>query len=135
MPPPVESRENLSSLDSSADYKKLFQQVATPEQRDLFKSHFVAEYDEYKRLYGKMAERMAVFQNLKERASNSDTYEVVKLQIMEEYRRLQADKQYLADRRRCEYLHAKLGHIKALVTEYDQRRANLLKSTLPPPSH
>jgi Occludin homology domain len=49
--------------------------------------------------------------------------QVVKEQIISEYRILQADHKYLVRRSRCDYLHAKLAHIKSLVDSFD--KANL----------
>ena len=46
----------------------------------------------------------------------------VRKQIMSEYKSVKGDKKYTDQRRRHDYLHHKLGHIKKLISELDQSR-------------
>jgi len=39
--------------------------------------------------------------------------------IIEEYKLLKANQRYCDERKRCQYLHGKLDHIKRLVADYD----------------
>lgn len=53
-------------------------------------------------------------------------FQNVKNQILNEYRMVRKDPNYIEHRKRCDYLHKKLGHIKKLILEYDQ--AQLMNS-------
>ena len=43
----------------------------------------------------------------------------MKNKIFNEYRTIKKDKKYIDQRRRCDYLHGKLGHIKKLILDFD----------------
>jgi RNA polymerase II elongation factor ELL len=44
----------------------------------------------------------------------------IKNQILEEYQESKKDRQHYEARKRFQYLHEKLSHIKRLVVEYDK---------------
>jgi len=49
---------------------------------------------------------------------------VVKDRIIQEYASSKANPEYEAARRKFQYLHGKLSHIKRLVLEYDSSHSN-----------
>ncbi|KAK1787450.1 hypothetical protein P4O66_002928 [Electrophorus voltai] len=51
-------------------------------------------------------------------------YQEVHEEVLQEYKKVkQHNPNYHAEKQRCEYLHNKLAHIKRLIADFDQRRA------------
>lgn len=47
--------------------------------------------------------------------------QVLKKKVLQEYQQQKNDTKFQEHKRRVDYLHAKLGHIKRLINEFDQR--------------
>lgn len=116
------------------------------EQRRRYKADFNADYAEYRDLHAVVERVSRRFAQLEERLKQEDQssqgYKVswecvvvdetcanlalcvapqeIKKQIVRDYKENQRDTEYQKAKRRFQYLHDKLSHIKRLVLEYDQ---------------
>ncbi|KAK9730044.1 Occludin homology domain [Popillia japonica] len=120
-PPPLEVHEYPSYLTEYAT-------IRDSDQRRRYKADFNADYDEYKRLHGvveKVSRRFAELKGrLKQENASSPRYRDIKRQILSEYKQNKQDQKHQQTKRRFQYLHDKLSHIKRLVLEYDQAHNN-----------
>lgn len=108
------------------DYQREYTTIRDLEQRRRYKSDFNAVYDEYKVLHGVVEAVSRRFQQLDERLKREPTadtpkYNEIKEQIVCEYKQTKKDQRHQQSKRRFEYLHGKLSHIKRLVSQYDQQ--------------
>ncbi|XP_006629044.2 RNA polymerase II elongation factor ELL2 [Lepisosteus oculatus] len=107
------------------DYLLKYNTITTPEQRQKYKEDFCAEYDEYRDLHsriGNVTERFVELgSKIKTLSPGSQEYKDMEDQIFEEYRKYKKKfPGYREEKKRCEYLHQKLSHIKRLILDYDQ---------------
>ncbi|XP_076336799.1 RNA polymerase II elongation factor ELL2-like [Tachypleus tridentatus] len=129
---PASSPDSQSSVDSSGffssnsedlDYLAKFVVISNNEQRARYKADFNAEYEDYCRLHGILVEvskRFATLDcTLRQFEEGSDDWEQIMHQIKEEYKENRR-KQYHHVKKRFQYLHNKLSHIKRLIMDYDQ---------------
>uniref|UniRef100_UPI00358F3555 RNA polymerase II elongation factor ELL-like isoform X1 n=1 Tax=Myxine glutinosa TaxID=7769 RepID=UPI00358F3555 len=136
---PEPSKDNMDSksscnvqLSSSdmPDYISSFQPIKNLEQRQAYKNAFNSEYGEYRRLHADIEHVTQNFVQLDNELRNlppgSDEYKVVHDQVLQEYKKIKkTNPNYYEDKRRCQYLHQKLAHIKRLIVEYDQGAVNV----------
>ncbi|KRT78833.1 hypothetical protein AMK59_7726, partial [Oryctes borbonicus] len=105
------------------DFLITYTTIKDCEQRRRYKSDFNADYDEYKRLHGvveKVSRRFADLKGkLKQESASSPRYKDIRRQIVSEYKQNKQDPKHQQTKRRFQYLHDKLSHIKRLVLEYD----------------
>ncbi|XP_013789953.1 RNA polymerase II elongation factor ELL-like [Limulus polyphemus] len=129
---PASSPDSQSSVDSSGffssngedlDYLGKFVVISNNEQRARYKADFNAEYEEYCRLHGilvDVSKRFATLDcTLRQFEEGSDDWEQIMHQIKVEYKENRR-KQYHHVKKRFQYLHNKLSHIKRLIMDYDQ---------------
>ncbi|KAK4880936.1 hypothetical protein RN001_004255 [Aquatica leii] len=119
-PPP-----NGKKVDSEfPDYLTEYTTIRNAEQRRRYKSDFNADYAEYRDLHAiveKVSRRFAELEErLKQESISSPKYKDIKKQIVREYNQNKQDLVHQRAKRRFQYLHDKLSHIKRLVLEYDQ---------------
>ncbi|XP_026106833.1 RNA polymerase II elongation factor ELL2-like [Carassius auratus] len=98
------------------------------DQRQHYKDDFNAEYDEYRILHARVESVTRRFTKLdaqcKRLAPGTKEYQEVHEQVLQEYKKVkQHSPNYYEEKQRCEYLHNKLAHIKRLIADFDQRRA------------
>lgn len=115
-----------SSTSDSPDYIMKYTLIETNDQRQTYKGDFNSEYEEYKRIHNNVEKVTKRFKELHDQLKayeeGTSNFESVRLKILKEYKMIQRDSKYVEQRRRCDYLHKKLGHIKKLILEYDQRQ-------------
>uniref|UniRef100_A0A8C8EBR1 OCEL domain-containing protein n=1 Tax=Otus sunia TaxID=257818 RepID=A0A8C8EBR1_9STRI len=109
--------------------------VISYEQRQRYKNDFYAEYDEYRNLYAQMESISQKFMSLDTQrhmlSPGSKEYKVEKdktlrIEVLEEYQKLkESSPSYSEEKRRCQYLHNKLSHIKKLIGEFDKQQEEL----------
>ncbi|XP_076355611.1 suppressor of Triplolethal [Tachypleus tridentatus] len=130
---PASSPDSQFSIESSgscfssggpeADYLRKYIVISNNEQRARYKSDFIAEYEEYLRLHGLLVDVSKKFAtlecSLRQFDEGSEDWEQIMHQIKAEYRENRR-KQYHLTKKRFQYLHNKLSHIKQLVVDYDQ---------------
>ena len=51
-------------------------------------------------------------------------FQNVKNKILNDYKTIKKDQKYIGQRKRCDYLHQKLGHIKRLILDFDHSIIN-----------
>jgi len=49
-------------------------------------------------------------------------FQNIKQRILSEYRQVKNKPKYVQQRQVCDYLHKKLGHIKSLILEFDNKQ-------------
>ncbi|XP_059169758.1 RNA polymerase II elongation factor ELL2-like [Physella acuta] len=107
------------------DYISKFIDIEDGEQRQQYKHEFNKEYTEYRELHKQVDIVACKFQNLRSQINQTEEgtpdFEVLKKQILEEYEAQKSDPKFMEKKQRMDYLHQKLGHIKRLILEYDQR--------------
>lgn len=116
-----------TSTSETADYLLKYPAISSSEQRQSYKNDFNAEYSEYRSLHARIEQITRRFTQLdaqlRQLSQGSEEYETTRGQILQEYRKIKkTNTNYSREKRRCEYLHRKLAHIKRLIAEYDQRQ-------------
>ncbi|XP_077050536.1 RNA polymerase II elongation factor ELL isoform X2 [Siphateles boraxobius] len=117
-----------ASPDELPDYLLKYNTITDSEQRQRFKEDFCAEYDEYRDLHERIGKVTEIFVQLgskiKTLSPGTQEYKVMEEQIMEKYRKYKKKfPGYREEKKRCEYLHQKLSHIKGLILDYDRTQA------------
>uniref|UniRef100_A0A663NBB2 OCEL domain-containing protein n=1 Tax=Athene cunicularia TaxID=194338 RepID=A0A663NBB2_ATHCN len=118
------------SASEQPDYLMKYTTVVSFEQRQRYKNDFYAEYDEYRNLHAQMESVSQKFTSLDTQLhmlpTDSKEYKVLCEEILKEYHKLkESSPSYFEEKRRCEYLHSKLAHIKSLIGEFDRQQEEL----------
>uniref|UniRef100_A0A8P4KKQ6 Elongation factor for RNA polymerase II 2 n=1 Tax=Dicentrarchus labrax TaxID=13489 RepID=A0A8P4KKQ6_DICLA len=108
-------------------YRK-YMPLMSIDQRQSYKDDFNAEYDEYRLLHARVENITRRFTQLdaqcRKLAPGTKEYQKVQEEVLKEYKKMkQRSPNYHEEKQRCEYLHNKLAHIKRLIADFDQRRA------------
>nr|CBN81114.1 RNA polymerase II elongation factor ELL2 [Dicentrarchus labrax] len=124
---PVQSTE-FSSTVEMPDYVVKYMPLMSIDQRQSYKDDFNAEYDEYRLLHARVENITRRFTQLdaqcRKLAPGTKEYQKVQEEVLKEYKKMkQRSPNYHEEKQRCEYLHNKLAHIKRLIADFDQRRA------------
>lgn len=116
----------LNQSPSVTEYPKYLSEyttIETIEQRRRYKEDFNADYAEYRHLHSIVDEVSRKFAQLEERLrreeKGSEGWRSIKNQIVKEYQENKRNVNHQNAKRRFQYLHDKLSHIKRLVVEYD----------------
>ncbi|OCT98572.1 RNA polymerase II elongation factor ELL2 [Xenopus laevis] len=117
-----------SSTTELPDYMVKYTVIVSSEQRQSYKDDFNSEYDEYRSLHARVENVTRKFMQLdtqrKSLSPGSKEYKTVHEEVLQEYRKIkEMSPNYSEEKYRCEYLHSKLAHIKRLIGEFDQQRA------------
>ncbi|XP_073397796.1 RNA polymerase II elongation factor ELL2 [Dendrobates tinctorius] len=117
-----------ASTTPPPDYVIKYTVVVSKEQRQSYKEDFNSEYDEYRRLHAQIEKITQKFVHLdkqrKRHSPGSKAYQIVHREVIKEYNKFRAaSPNYYEEKFRCQYLHNKLAHIKKLIGEFDQQRA------------
>ncbi|XP_007253995.2 RNA polymerase II elongation factor ELL2 [Astyanax mexicanus] len=110
------------------DYIAKYTAVVSTDQRQGYKDDFNAEYDEYRVLHARVESITRRFTQLDTQCRRllpgTKEYQEVHEEVLQEYKKVkQHNPNYHEEKQRCEYLHNKLAHIKRLIADFDQRRA------------
>lgn len=124
---PVHSSD-LSSTTVMPDYISKYTAVVSMDQRQTYKDEFNAEYEEYRVLHTRVENITRRFHHLDNESRRlppgTKEYQEVHEEVLQEYNKMrQHSPNYQVEKQRCEYLHNKLAHIKRLIADFDQRRA------------
>ncbi|XP_057279913.1 RNA polymerase II elongation factor ELL2 [Pezoporus wallicus] len=111
------------------DYLTKYTAIISKEQCESYKEDFYAEYGEYRILHAWIESITKRFMRFDEQQKHlppgSKKYQVLHEEVIEEYQALaQSHPSYHEQKRRCEYLHSKLSHIKRLIVEFDELKPN-----------
>ncbi|XP_054473480.1 RNA polymerase II elongation factor ELL2 [Anoplopoma fimbria] len=124
---PVQSTEFSSTIETP-DYVVKYMPMVSIDQRQRYKDDFNAEYEEYRLLHARVENITRRFTELdakcRKLAPGTKEYQKVQEEVLKEYKKMkQHSPNYQEEKQRCEYLHNKLAHIKRLIADFDQRRA------------
>ncbi|XP_067099345.1 RNA polymerase II elongation factor ELL-like [Osmerus mordax] len=109
------------------DYLLKYTVICNQDQRQRYKQDFNKEYKDYLDLHSRIdcvtRQFTELDTQLKQLRHGTHKYQTLHNQIVQEYRKIKkSNPNYKQDRRRCEYLHNKLAHIKRLISKHDQRQ-------------
>ncbi|XP_054041453.1 RNA polymerase II elongation factor ELL2 isoform X2 [Rissa tridactyla] len=107
-------RDPFSLKSEEPDYFKKYVTVVSYEQCQSYENDFNAEYDKYKKLRAHLDSITRRFTELGTRLKR----------FCPGSKDCQSNPDYCREKNRCEYLRNKLSHIKRLIGEFDQQRAN-----------
>uniref|UniRef100_A0A8C6LDT8 Elongation factor for RNA polymerase II 2 n=1 Tax=Nothobranchius furzeri TaxID=105023 RepID=A0A8C6LDT8_NOTFU len=121
-----ESQEGKKPTRSHV-YRK-YTPLVSLDQRQGYKDDFNAEYGEYRQLHARVESITRRFTQLEAQCRKltpgTKEHQKVQDEVLREYKKMkQHNPNYHEDKQRCEYLHNKLAHIKRLIADFDQRRA------------
>ncbi|KAK7602478.1 hypothetical protein V9T40_008067 [Parthenolecanium corni] len=106
-------------------YMKDYVTITNTEQRSRYKADFSQIFQEYERVHKEVDRVRNLFaqlgEKLKEHKKGSRGYAKVENDIKTKYYDLKRNRNFQDAKRRYEYLHEKLSHIKNLVNEYDDK--------------
>ncbi|XP_064608066.1 RNA polymerase II elongation factor ELL-like [Liolophura sinensis] len=112
------------STSETPEYQIKYKRISDKDQRQKYKQDFNREYEEYMVLHSNIDKVTKTFASLEEKMKRTeqgtDEHENLKNMILKEYRSRKSDQKYVEQKKRFDYLHKKLGHIKQLIVEYDQ---------------
>lgn len=106
-------------------YMKDYVTITNTEQRSRYKADFSKIFVEYEKVHKEVNRVCSLFaqlgEKLKENKKGSPGYAKVENDILTRYYALKSNRNFQDAKRRYEYLHEKLSHIKNLVNEYDDQ--------------
>ncbi|KAM7003057.1 LOW QUALITY PROTEIN: RNA polymerase II elongation factor ELL [Tautogolabrus adspersus] len=116
---------NGTSAEELPDYFIKYSSITALEQRQQYKDDFCAEYDEYRALHDRIGAITEMFVQLGSKINTlspgTQEYKLMEDQILQKYRKYKKKfPGYREEKKRCQYLHQKLSHIKGLITDYDR---------------
>ncbi|XP_062410574.1 RNA polymerase II elongation factor ELL2 isoform X2 [Sardina pilchardus] len=119
---------DVSSAPLTPDFITKYPALVSNDHRQRYKDDFNSEYDEYRVLHARVDGINRRFTQLdaqcRRLTPGSKEYQEVHEEVLQEYKKMkQHNPNYYEEKQRCEYLHNKLAHIKRLIAEFDQRRA------------
>ncbi|KAI7809419.1 putative occludin/ELL domain-containing protein 1 [Triplophysa rosa] len=109
-----------------ADYIIKYPEIHSVEDREKYKAVFNDQYQEYKELHREITVTLMKFQELDNTMSQllknpSNTAERKRIKsLLKTYEEKKNDPYFLEKKERCEYLKAKLSHIKMRIRNFDQ---------------
>ncbi|XP_015235379.1 PREDICTED: RNA polymerase II elongation factor ELL2 isoform X2 [Cyprinodon variegatus] len=123
----VLSSESSSKVETP-DYVVKYTALVSLDQRQSYKDDFNAEYDEYRQLHARVEGITRRFTQLdaqcRKLVPGTKEHQKIQIEVLKEYKKMkQHNPNYHEEKQRCEYLHNKLAHIKRLIADFDQRRA------------
>lgn len=109
-----------------ADYIIKYPEISCVEEREKYKAVFNDQYQEYKDLHRDISATVSKFRELdlmmerlpRETSSKEDQRRIQS--IVKKYHQKRNDPTFLEKKERCDYLKAKLSHIKNRIRDYDQ---------------
>ncbi|XP_061588636.1 uncharacterized protein LOC133452912 [Cololabis saira] len=111
----------------TADYIIKYPDISCVEEREKYKAVFNDQYQEYKDLHSdiittlrKFAELDAAMEQLPRKGKSLEDQQRIQ-SILKTYHQKKKDPAFLEKKQRCDYLKAKLSHIKNKIQTFDQR--------------
>ncbi|XP_029951981.1 RNA polymerase II elongation factor ELL [Salarias fasciatus] len=116
---------NRTAAEELPDYLIKYCTITALEQRQKYNEDFCAEYDEYRALHDRIGAITEMFVQLGSKINTlspgTQEYKLMEDQILQKYRKYKKKfPGYREEKKRCEYLHKKLSHIKGLIADYDR---------------
>uniref|UniRef100_A0A672J4L6 Si:dkey-208k22.6 n=1 Tax=Salarias fasciatus TaxID=181472 RepID=A0A672J4L6_SALFA len=108
-----------------ADYIIKYPEITCLEEREMYKAVFNDQYQEYKELHkdisatlSKFRELDVMMERLPREGKNHEKRRIKN--ILKDYQQKKSDPAFLEKKERCDYLKAKLSHIKNRIRTFDQ---------------
>ncbi|KAM8755812.1 uncharacterized protein AB9X84_009226 isoform 4-T4 [Acanthopagrus schlegelii] len=123
---PLGKMVKLSTVSRPSDPES-YTVISSPEQYQRYKNDFNSEYGEYQRLHAKIEvihQNLTKLQNdLKQVKQSKESKKIIQHQVIQECLKIKKTyPNYNLERKRLEYLHNKLGHIKRSINRYNKSR-------------
>lgn len=121
----VTASEYTPKVHTIADYITKYPEISCVEEREKYKAAFNDQYQEYKDLHKDVIATLNKFreldatmeQLLRDGKSREDRQRIQS--ILKKYQEKKSDPVFLEKKERCDYLKAKLGHIKNRIRTFD----------------
>lgn len=121
----VTASEYTPKVHIIADYIMKYPEISCVEEREKYKAVFNDQYQEYKDLHRDVITTLNKFRELdatmarllRDRKSQEDRQRIQS--ILKNYQEKKRDPAFLEKKERCDYLKAKLGHIKNRIRTFD----------------
>ncbi|XP_032712530.1 RNA polymerase II elongation factor ELL3 isoform X1 [Lontra canadensis] len=124
--PSVQADSESPNPEEVPDYVLQYRTIRSAEQQHAYEQDFETDYTEYRILHARVGAASQRFIELgaeiKRVQRGSPEHKVLEEKIVQEYRKFRKRYPgYREEKRRCEYLHQKLSHIKGLILEFEEK--------------
>lgn len=123
----VQSASESPSPEEVPDYLLQYRAIHSAEQQQAYEQDFETDYAEYRILHARVGAASQRFTELgaeiKRLQRGTPEHKVLEDKIVQEYKKFRKRyPSYSEEKRRCEYLHEKLSHIKGLILEFEEKK-------------
>ncbi|XP_059952725.1 RNA polymerase II elongation factor ELL3 isoform X2 [Mesoplodon densirostris] len=124
--PSVQADSESPSPEEVPDYLLQYRAIHSAEQHHAYKQDFETDYAEYRTLHARVGAASQRFRELgaemKSTQRGTPEHKMLEEKIVQEYKKFRKRYPgYREEKRRCEYLHQKLSHIKGLILEFEEK--------------
>ncbi|KAJ8776908.1 hypothetical protein J1605_015085 [Eschrichtius robustus] len=124
--PSVQADSESRSPEEVPDYLLQYRAIHSAEQHHAYKQDFETDYAEYRTLHARVGAASQRFRELgaemKSAQRGTPEHKMLEEKIVQEYKKFRKRYPgYREEKRRCEYLHQKLSHIKGLILEFEEK--------------
>ncbi|XP_004687914.1 PREDICTED: RNA polymerase II elongation factor ELL3 isoform X2 [Condylura cristata] len=124
--PSVQADSESSNPEEVPDYLLQYRAIHSAEQQHAYEQDFETDYAEYRILHARVGAASQRFIELgaeiKRVQRGTPEHKVLEEKIVQEYKKFRKRYPgYREEKRRCEYLHQKLAHIKGLILEFEEK--------------
>ncbi|XP_035888477.1 RNA polymerase II elongation factor ELL3 isoform X1 [Phyllostomus discolor] len=124
--PSVQADSESPSPEEVPDYLLQYGAIHSAEQQHAYEKDFETDYVEYRILHARVGAASQRFTELgaeiKRVQRGTPEHKVLEEKIVQEYKKFRKRYPgYREEKRRCEYLHQKLSHIKGLILEFEEK--------------
>ncbi|XP_064222057.1 RNA polymerase II elongation factor ELL3 isoform X2 [Aotus nancymaae] len=122
----VQEDSEFPSPEDVPDYLLQYRAIHSAEQQHAYEQEFETDYAEYRILHARVGAASQRFIELgaeiKRVQQGTPEHKVLEDKIVQEYKKFRKRYPgYREEKHRCEYLHQKLSHIKALILEFEEK--------------
>ncbi|XP_012504776.1 PREDICTED: RNA polymerase II elongation factor ELL3 [Propithecus coquereli] len=122
----VQADSESPSPEEVPDYLLQYRAIHSAEQKHAYEQDFETDYAEYRILHARVGAASQRFIELgaeiKRVQRGTPEHKVLEDKIVQEYKKFRKRYPgYREEKRRCEYLHQKLSHIKGLILEFEEK--------------
>ncbi|XP_010337833.2 RNA polymerase II elongation factor ELL3 isoform X2 [Saimiri boliviensis] len=122
----VQEASGSPSPQDVPDYLLQYRAIHSAEQQHVYEQEFETDYAEYRILHARVGAASQRFIELgaeiKRVQQGTPEHKVLEDKIVQEYKKFRKRYPgYREEKRRCEYLHQKLSHIKGLILEFEEK--------------
>ncbi|XP_040112590.1 RNA polymerase II elongation factor ELL3 isoform X1 [Oryx dammah] len=124
--PSVQADSESPSPEEVPDYLLQYRAIHSAEQQHAYEQDFETDYAEYRLLHARVGAASQRFIELAAEMNNvqrgTPEHKALEEKIVQEYKKFRKRYPgYREEKRRCEYLHQKLSHIKGLILEFEEK--------------